>query len=139
MEAAARAAQAHDFISNLPDVYNTVAGELGAMISGGQRQRIAIARALLKDAPILVMDEAVSNLDVVSERDVARAMDQARQGRTTLVIAHRLSTIQAADRIVVLADGKVAESGTHEELRSKNGAYVKLLSSQLDLATSSVA
>ncbi|WP_199757530.1 ABC transporter ATP-binding protein [Micromonospora sp. Llam0] len=132
VEAAARDAQAHEFISGLPDGYDTVAGELGALMSGGQRQRIAIARALLKDAPILVMDEAVSNLDAASEHAVARAMEKARHGRTTLVIAHRLSTIRTADRIVVISEGRVAESGTHEELLAAGGAYVELLASQLD-------
>lgn len=132
VEAAARAAQAHEFITTLPNGYDTVAGELGALMSGGQRQRIAIARALLKDAPILVMDEAVSNLDAASEQAVTEAMDEARHGRTTLVIAHRLSTIRTADRIVVISDGRVAETGTHEELLALNGAYVELLASQLE-------
>ena len=132
VEAAARAAQADEFISSLPDGYNTMAGELGALMSGGQRQRIAIARALLKDAPILVMDEAVSNLDAASEQAVAQAMDEARHGRTTLVIAHRLSTIRTADRIVVLSGGRVAQTGTHEELLAAGSAYVELLASQLD-------
>lgn len=132
IEAAARAAQAHDFIVTLPDGYDTVAGELGARMSGGQRQRIAIARALLKDAPILVMDEAVSNLDAASEQAVSQAMDEARHGRTTLIIAHRLSTIRTADRIVVISDGRVAETGTHEELLATGGAYVELLASQLE-------
>ncbi|ONI88305.1 hypothetical protein ALI144C_07040 [Actinosynnema sp. ALI-1.44] len=132
IEAAARAAQAHEFITTLPDGYDTIAGELGARMSGGQRQRIAIARALLKDAPILVMDEAVSNLDAASEQAVTRAMEEARHGRTTLVIAHRLSTVRTADRIVVMSDGRVAETGTHEELLARNGAYVELLASQLE-------
>ena len=132
VEEAARGALADEFISHLPDGYDTVAGELGARMSGGQRQRIAIARALLKNAPILVMDEAVSNLDAASEREVAAAMARAREGRTTLVIAHRLSTIQAADRIVVLDGGRVAEIGTHRELLAAQGTYVSLLASQLD-------
>jgi ATP-binding cassette, subfamily C, bacterial CydC len=132
VEQAARGALADEFISHLPNGYDTVAGELGARLSGGQRQRIAIARALLKDSPILIMDEAVSNLDAASEREVAAAMARARERRTTLVIAHRLSTIQAADRIVVLDDGRVAEIGTHQELLAAHGSYVSLLASQLD-------
>jgi ABC-type multidrug transport system fused ATPase/permease subunit len=132
VEAAARAAQAHQFIVELPSGYDTVAGELGARMSGGQRQRIAIARALLKDAPILVMDEAVSNLDAASEQAVTAATNSARQGRTTLVIAHRLSTIRTADRIVVLDRGRVAETGTHAELVAADGRYVNLLAAQLD-------
>lgn len=132
VEDAARGALADEFISHLPNGYDTVADELGARMSGGQRQRIAIARALLKDVPILIMDEAVSNLDAASEREVAAAMARAREGRTTLIIAHRLSTIQAADRIVVLHDGRVAEIGTHSELIAAQGPYVNLLASQLD-------
>ncbi|MDA0633947.1 thiol reductant ABC exporter subunit CydC [Nonomuraea sp. MCN248] len=131
VEAAARAAHAHEFITALPDGYDTLPGELGARLSGGQRQRIAIARALLKDSPILVMDEAVSNLDAESEQEVAAAMAAARRDRTTLVIAHRLSTIRTADRVVVLEDGRVAESGTHAELLARSGPYTQLLATQL--------
>ncbi|MGH8931876.1 MAG: ATP-binding cassette domain-containing protein [Egibacteraceae bacterium] len=132
VERAARGALADEFIARLPDGFQTVAGELGARMSGGQRQRIAIARALLKDAPILILDEAVSNLDAASEREVAVAMAQARRGRTSLVIAHRVSTIRAANRVVVLTGGRVAQIGTHEELIARGGAYVELLASQLD-------
>jgi len=134
VEAAAAAALADEFIAGLPDGYDTVPGEMGAQLSGGQRQRIAIARALLKDAPVLVLDEAVSNLDTVSESEVGEAMARARSGRTTLVIAHRLSTIRAADRIVVLAGGRVAETGTHDELVARDGAYTALVRSQLGIA-----
>lgn len=134
VDAAACGALAHDFIALLPDGYDTIAGELGARMSGGQRQRIAIARALLKDAPILIMDEAVSNLDAASEREVTAAMRRVQQDRTTLVIAHRLSTIRAADRIVVLDGGRVVEAGTHEELVAGGGAYTELLASQLEPA-----
>ncbi|MEU4231582.1 ATP-binding cassette domain-containing protein [Nonomuraea sp. NPDC026600] len=131
VEAAARAAHAHEFITGLPDSYDTLPGELGARLSGGQRQRIAIARTLLKDAPILIMDEAVSNLDAESEQEVAAAMSAARRDRTTLVIAHRLSTIRTADHIVVLDDGHIAETGTHAELLGHPGAYTRLLATQL--------
>ncbi|WP_431930137.1 thiol reductant ABC exporter subunit CydC [Nonomuraea jabiensis] len=131
VETAARAAHAHEFITGLPDGYATLPGELGARLSGGQRQRIAIARALLKDSPILIMDEAVSNLDAESEREVAAAMTAARRDRTTLVIAHRLSTIRTADRIVVLDNGQVAETGTNAQLLAGNGTYTRLLAAQL--------
>jgi len=123
---AARAANAHDFILELPHGYDTVVGELGLRLSGGQRQRIAIARALLKNAPILVLDEATSALDNESERLVQQALDTLMQGRTTLVIAHRLSTVRRADRIVVLVRGEIAEQGTHDELLARNGDYRKL-------------
>ncbi|WP_062431692.1 ABC transporter ATP-binding protein [Herbidospora daliensis] len=128
--AAAKAALADEFITGLPDGYDTVPGELGARLSGGQRQRIAIARALLKDAPILIMDEAVSNLDAESEQEVNQAMRQAREGRTTLVIAHRLSTIRTADRVVMLADGRTIARGTHDDLL-EDDAYRRLLAGQV--------
>jgi len=131
VERAARAALAHEFVTGeLPDGYQTLVGERGARLSGGQRQRIAIARALLKDAPVLVMDEAVSNLDAESERALEVAMARARSGRTTLVIAHRLSTILAADRIVVLNHGQVAETGAHPELLARNDTYARLIGAQ---------
>ena len=124
--AAARAAHAHEFIMELPSGYDTMIGELGLRLSGGQRQRLAIARALLKNAPILVLDEATSALDNESERLVQQALDTLMQGRTTLVIAHRLSTIRTADRIVVLARGQIIEQGTHEQLLALNGDYRRL-------------
>jgi subfamily B ATP-binding cassette protein MsbA len=127
---AARAANAHDFIMKLPDGYNTIIGEQGVKLSGGERQRISIARALLKDAPILILDEATSSLDTEAEVEVQEALDGLMKGRTTLVIAHRLSTIRNADRIVVLVDGKIVEEGTHESLLAKKGEYYKLYSMQ---------
>jgi subfamily B ATP-binding cassette protein MsbA len=129
--AAAKAAYAHGFIEELPQGYETVIGELGVKLSGGQRQRLAIARALLKDAPILVLDEATSALDSESERLVQRALETLMENRTSLVIAHRLSTIRRADRIVVLVRGRIVEQGTHEELLGASGEYRKLYESDL--------
>jgi subfamily B ATP-binding cassette protein MsbA len=133
--AAARAANAHQFISELPEGYDTRIGELGLRLSGGQRQRIAIARALLKNAPILVLDEATSALDNESERLVQQALDTLMHGRTTLVIAHRLSTVRNADRIVVLVRGAIVEQGTHDELLARNGDYRRLHDLQFSDAT----
>jgi subfamily B ATP-binding cassette protein MsbA len=126
VERAAAAAHALDFIRALPQGFDTPVGEQGLRLSGGQRQRIAIARAVLKNAPILILDEATSALDSESERMVQMALDTLMKGRTTVVIAHRLSTIEHADRIVVLDGGRVVEQGTHAELLSRNGAYTRL-------------
>jgi subfamily B ATP-binding cassette protein MsbA len=131
VEEAARLAQAHDFIRAMPQGYDTRVGERGVLLSGGQRQRLAIARAFLKNAPILILDEATSALDAESEREVQRALDSlmgVEQGerRTTLVIAHRLSTIRSANRIVVISGGRVVETGTHDELVELGGEYARL-------------
>ena len=123
---AAKAANAWDFIEQLPEGLDTPIGENGARLSGGQRQRIAIARALLKNAPILILDEATSALDTESERQVQAALATLMKNRTTLVIAHRLSTIERADRIVVLDQGRIVETGTHAELLRANGYYANL-------------
>jgi len=126
IESAARAAFAHDFILDLPRRYDTLIGERGSRLSGGQRQRIAIARAILKDPPILILDEATSALDAESERLVQEALSNLMKGRTTLVIAHRLATVRNADRIVVLDAGEVKETGSHEELLRSGGLYSRL-------------
>jgi subfamily B ATP-binding cassette protein MsbA len=126
VEAAARAAYAHDFIMDLPAGYSHNIGDRGVRLSGGQKQRLCIARAILKDAPILILDEATSALDTESEKMVQMALENLMQNRTTFVIAHRLSTIFRADKIVVIEDGKICETGKHEELLSKGGVYKKL-------------
>jgi ATP-binding cassette subfamily B protein len=126
IELAARRARAHDFIAKLPQGYRTLVGERGVKLSGGERQRVAIARAFLADAPILVLDEATSSLDVETERDVQAAMEELMVGRTTIVIAHRLSTVRGADRILVFEAGRIVEEGRHAELVAKGGAYARL-------------
>ena len=128
VEAASRAAYAHEFILSTPRGYDTVLGEAGKGLSGGQRQRLAIARAFLKNAPILVLDEPTSALDTVSEATVIAGLRQLQHGRTTFVIAHRLSTIRAADRIVLLEDGRVVSEGTHDELLASSALYARLAS-----------
>jgi subfamily B ATP-binding cassette protein MsbA len=129
--AAARDAHAHEFITMMPQGYDSVIGEMGMQLSGGQRQRLAIARALLKNAPILILDEATSALDLESERLVQDALENLMTQRTTLVIAHRLSTVRQADRIVVLVNGSVAEQGTHDELMARQSEYRRLYTLQL--------
>lgn len=136
---AAQAANVDEFAQALPDGYDTTVGERGLQLSGGQRQRVSIARALLKDAPILVLDEATSHLDAVSEAEVRQALDRLSAGRTTLVIAHRLSTIRSADNIVVLDDGAVVEQGRHPELLALDGLYSHLIASQLRSTTRQLA
>lgn len=131
--AAAKHAYAHEFIIEKPDGYNSVVGEKGVLLSGGQKQRLAIARAVIKDAPILVLDEATSALDTESERAVQAALDELMKGRTTLCIAHRLSTILHADLIVVMDQGRIVETGTHEELATRGGVYQKLYDLQFQV------
>jgi subfamily B ATP-binding cassette protein MsbA len=132
IESAARAAHVLEFALDLPQGLDTVVGDRGALLSGGQRQRVAIARALLKDAPILILDEATSALDTESERHIQAALAELLVGRTTLVIAHRLSTVEQADRIVVMDDGRIVESGTHAELLARGGLYAQLHRLQFD-------
>lgn len=136
IENAAKAAQLHEFIQSLPEGYETQVGERGIMLSGGQKQRLAIARALVRNPKILILDEATSSLDVESEALVQQALEVAIKGRSTLLIAHRLSTVRRANSIIVLKDGKVVEQGTHEELirldeTNGNGVYAAFVKKQL--------
>ena len=135
LEEAASLANCHDFITAFPEGYDTIVGERGMQLSGGQRQRIAIARALLKNASVLILDEATSHLDAVSESQLRQALENLMHGRTTLVIAHRLSTIRNADRIVVLDNGEAVEQGSHQELLEQHGLYAQLVATQLVAAT----
>lgn len=132
IEKAATDAYAMDFISQLPEGLDTQVGENGVLLSGGQRQRLAIARALLKNAPLLILDEATSALDTESERHIQAALDKVMKGRTTLVIAHRLSTIEKADLILVMDQGRIVERGTHVDLLAQNGYYSRLHAMGLD-------
>ena len=130
IEKACRIASIHDFIVKQPDGYNTMVGNRGLKLSGGEKQRISIARVILKDPKILILDEATSALDSISENAISEALEVLMQNRTSIVIAHRLSTIMKAEKIVVIADGHVAELGTHQELLDKNGIYRDLYETQ---------
>jgi ATP-binding cassette subfamily B protein len=134
MVAAAQAANIHEFIAGLPDGYDTVVGERGYRLSGGERQRIAIARVILKDPRILVLDEATSSLDSLSEALIQEALKRVMEGRTSLVIAHRLSTILAADVILVMENGRLVEQGTHNTLLAQGGLYTTLYETQFQTA-----
>ncbi|MBI2384398.1 MAG: ATP-binding cassette domain-containing protein, partial [Elusimicrobia bacterium] len=136
IEAAARAAEAHEFLSALPQGYDTVVGERGQKLSGGQRQRLAIARAVLKDPPVLILDEATSAVDNETEAAIQKSLDKLVVGRTTVMVAHRLSTIVKAHRIFVLEDGKIVEEGTHAELSARPGPYADLWRVQTGLVAS---
>ena len=137
LERAARLAEAHDFILRQPQGYDTLVGERGTTLSGGERQRLAIARALLKDPPILILDEATSALDSVTEAHIQKALKVLMKGRTTFVIAHRLSTIRDADQVVVLEEGRMVERGGYRELMAKGGVFARLVATQ-QIGTESV-
>jgi ATP-binding cassette subfamily B protein len=131
IENAAIKAELHDFIIQLPDRYDTIVGERGIKLSGGQRQRLSIARAILKNAPILILDEATSSVDTETERAIQKSLDELTKGKTALIIAHRLSTLRHADKIIVLKEGNIAESGSHESLLAKAGIYADLWNVQI--------
>ena len=131
---AAQLANADEFIDKLPQGYDTLVGERGVTLSGGQRQRIAIARAVIRDTPILILDEPTSGLDALSEKLVVDALDKLMQSRTTVIIAHRLSTIRSVDMICVVQDGRLVEKGTHDELLNAEGAYAEMFKTQFSEA-----
>ena len=134
--AAARAARAHEFILRLPEAYDSLVGERGQLLSGGERQRISIARALLIDPRILILDEATSSVDTETEREIQLALENLIKGRTTIAIAHRLSTLRRADRLVVIERGRVVEVGSHRELLGRSGPYARLYHAQYETAAS---
>lgn len=135
---AAKKANAHEFIMNLPDGYNTFVGEKGYKLSGGERQRIAIARAVITDPAILILDEATASVDTQTEAKIQDALSKITEGKTVFAIAHRLSTLKNADRLFVLEEGRIAESGSHEELLKKNGIYASLFRAQQEMTAMSV-
>jgi ATP-binding cassette subfamily B protein/subfamily B ATP-binding cassette protein MsbA len=139
IETAARAANLHDFVVRLPQGYDTPVGQRGATLSGGEKQRLSVARAVLRDPPLLILDEPTSALDAQTERLLLEALQRLMKGRTTFIIAHRLSTVRAADRIVVLQDGRIVEAGTHSELLSRQGVYARLHQLQCGPAGGSVS
>ena len=136
---AAKKARCHDFIMSLPNGYDTIIGEGGASLSGGEKQRISIARAIMKDAPIIILDEATANVDPENEAELTKAIEELTRNKTIIMIAHRLKTVRHADQILVVSDGKIVQKGTHEELAAEEGIYKNFVSERKEAVSWKIA
>ena len=136
---AAKKARCHDFIMSLPDGYDTIIGEGGASLSGGEKQRISIARAIMKDAPIIILDEATANVDPENEAELTKAIEELTRNKTIIMIAHRLKTVRHADQILVVSDGKIVQKGTHEQLAAEEGIYKNFVSERKEAVSWKIA